>query len=365
MGERQKTKTVRRIIIGILVVFLLVIVFVGFAGYRYVQSSLEPVDEQSEEVVEVEIPQGSSRRTIATILEENEVINSALIFDFYARAQGDNNFQAGSYLMSPSMSVEEILEYLNMGGTPIKEEALATVTIPEGIWLEDIAERVGNATDFTSEDFMTLVEDEAFIEEQVERYPDLLTTAAEAADNTRYTLEGYLFPATYEVFEETTLEDLVVKMISRMHQALQPYYETIAEQELNVHEILTLASYIEREGTSDEDRKEISGVFYNRLEIGMPLQTDPSVAYALGEHRERTTYADLEVDSPYNTYMYEGVGPGPINSPSESAIDAAVNPNETDHMYFLANLETGEIYFSENYQQHLDYQNEHLRNNND
>lgn len=364
MSERQKTNTVRKIIISIIIIIALAAVILGITGYRYITNSLAPVDEQSEEVIEVEIPQGANRRTIASILEDNEVINSAMIFEFYARAQGENNFQAGSYLMSPSMSVEEILEYLNAGGTPIMEEALATVTIPEGIWLEDIAERVGNATDFLEEDFMALVENEDFIATQTEHFPELLTDAVEASEVTRYTLEGYLFPATYEVFEETTLESLTAQMISRMNQAFQPHYETIGASDFNVHEILTLATYIEREGTSDEDRKEISGVFYNRLEAGMPLQTDPSVAYALGEHRERTLYVDLEVDSPYNTYMYRGVGAGPINSPSESAINAAVNPNETDYMYFLANIETGDVYFSETYEQHLKYQNEHLRNNN-
>lgn len=140
------------------------------------------------------------------------------------------------------------------------------------------------------------------------------------------------------------------------------YYEAIEAGELNVHETLTLASYIEREGVTDEDRKKIASVFYNRLELDMPLQTDPSVAYALGEHREFTTYSDLEVDSPYNTYRYNGMGAGPINSPSASAIEAAVEPADTDYLYFLANIQTGEIFYSTNYEDHLILQEEHVGN---
>lgn len=364
MNEQKKQKTVRKIVISIILILFLALGGAVFAGYRYVQNGLEPLDPASEEIIEVEIPTGSSRSQIGSILEQHELINSSLIFDFYVRFSGENSFQAGSYLMSPSMSLDEIVHYLNEGGTPIMVEPIARLSIPEGIHLEEIAEKIEAETDFSGEDFMVLVEDSEFIKRMVDQYPQLLTDSLQAADVTRYVMEGYLFPATYEIFEETTLESLVVQMINRMNQAMSPHYDTIAAGELNTHEILTLASHIEREGVTDEDRGLISGVFYNRLEVGMMLQTDPSVSYALGEHRERTSHADLEVDSPYNTYRVHGVGAGPINSPSESAISASVNPTETEYYYFLADLTTGEIYYSEDYEQHLEYQNEYLRNNN-
>lgn len=363
MNERKKEKTIRRIVVSIIVIFFVALGVSAFAGYRYVQSGLNPVNPTSEEVIEVEIPTGSTRRQIGAILEENELINSSLIFDFFVRFKGESDFQAGTYLMSPSMSVEEIVVYLNEGGTPIMKEPIARLSIPEGMHLEAMAQRIEEESDFSGEEFMELVQNPDFIERMANEYPELLTDSLEAAEQTRYVLEGYLFPATYEIFEETTLEDLVIQMIARMNQALIPHYDAIEASELNVHEILTLASHIEREGVTDEDRGLISGVFYNRLEAGMMLQTDPSVSYALGEHRERTSHADLEVDSPYNTYRVHGVGAGPINSPSESAIYASVNPTETEYYYFLADLETGNIYYSENYQQHLEYQNKYLRNN--
>jgi len=363
LSERQKNKTVRKIIITMVTIFIIAMGVLAFVGYRYVNNGLEPVDANSEEVIEVEIPSGSSRRDIALILEENELINSSLVFDFYVRFNDESNFQAGTYLMSPSMSVDEIVDYLNEGGTPIMDLPLASITIPEGVHIENIAERFEENTDFSSDEFMELIQDPTFIERMVEQYPDLLTDA-QAAEDTRYVLEGYLFPATYDIFEETTLEETVEQMISQMNQAVQPHLDAIAEMDLNVHEVLTLASHIEREGVSDEDRELISGVFHNRLAADMPLQTDPSVSYALGEHRELTTYEDLEIDSPYNTYMYSGVGAGPIASPSEAAIYASIHPAETNYMYFLADIHTGEIYYSETYEQHLEYQNEHIGNNN-
>lgn len=360
MNERKKNRTVRNILLGIVVVFILALFFLAFTGYRYVTNSLEPIDETSEEVVEIEIPTGSTRRDIGAILEENDLINSAFIFEYYVRFLEKNEFQAGTYLMSPSMSMEEMVVYLNEGGTPIMEQPLSAVTIPEGVHIEQIAEMIASETDYSAEEFMALIEDEEFISILVGEYPSLLTAAQSASNITRYTLEGYLFPATYEVYENMTLEDLVRQMIGRMDQAMQPYYAEIQAGGYNVHDILTLASYIEREGVTDEDRGLISGVFYNRLRIGMPLQTDPSVAYALGKHLEQTLLSDLEVDSPYNTYMYPGVGAGPISSPSESAINASVNPNNTNYLYFLADINTGEVYYSETYEQHLEYQEQYI-----
>ena len=360
MNERSKSKTVRNILIGIIVVFILAVVLLGFAGYRYVTKSIGPLDPDSEEVIEIEIPTGANRRVIGSILDEEDIINSSFIFEYYVRFQEKNDFKAGTYLMSPSMSMDEIITYLNEGGTPIAKQPSSHVTLPEGIHIEEIAERIEDQTEFSEEDFMNLIQDEVFIDEIAGEYPDLLADAVAASESTRYTLEGYLFPATYEVFDDTTLESLVKQMISRMNQAVSPHFETIAASNLTVHETLTLASHIEREGVTDEDRALISGVFYNRLEIDMPLQTDPSVSYAHGEHRERTSLKDLEIDSPYNTYRYKGVGPGPINSPSESAIYASVTPTETEYYYFLADLTTGNVYYAEDYDEHLRLKAEYL-----
>lgn len=356
-------KKIKSVFIKITLIFILLIGIFSFVAYRYFQNELKPMAESNEETIEIVVPMGSSRDQIGTILEDNELIKSSLIFKIYTKMKDENNFQAGTYQMSQSMALEDIISYLNEGGTPIQPDPIARLSIPEGISIEEIADRFEKHGDFTSENMIEVIQDAAFIESMVEKYPDLLTEAVEASEVTRYTLEGYLFPATYEIFEDSTIENIVEEMLDQMNQVMSPYYEKIHTGDLNVHEILTLASYIEGEGTSDEDRELVSGVFYNRIELGMPLQTDPSVSYALGEHRERVSYKDLEVDSPYNTYMYKGIGAGPINSPSESAIKASINPVETDYLYFLADLKTGKVYFAEDYNQHLEYKREYLDNN--
>jgi UPF0755 protein len=361
MPDQESTRIVRKIVLSIIAILIILLVILGFSGYRFYVNALEPLDPESTEEIAVEIPRGSSRTDIARVLEEEGVIQSAFVFNYHVRFTGEEGFQAGYYLFSPSMSIDEIIASLQEGGTPIPENPTGTITIPEGYMLEQVAMIVESQTDYTVDDFMAIVEDDDFLAEQLETYPELLTDTMEAREDTRYTLEGYLYPATYEFFDDSTLESLIVQMIRRMNQAVEPYYEDISASEFTVHEILTLASFIEREGFRSEDRDLFSGVFHNRLEVGMPLQTDVSVTYALGEHQERITYADLEVDSPYNTYMYTGLGPGPVNNPDEDSIRAALYPAETDYMFFLADLQTREVYFSETYEQHLEYQEEYLR----
>lgn len=358
--KNNKDKLIQKYIKrGLLLLTLFILLFIALA-YFYINKSMQAIDTESEEVVEVTIPTGSTRKNIASILYENDLIKDKRVFEYYIKFKGENNFQAGDYLMSPSMSVSEIIKYLNEGDTPIMEEAVDQIMIPEGVNIKEIAERIDANTEFSETEFIELIEDEEFIQKSVEKYPDLLNDVMEVSDETRYIFEGYLFPATYEIHPATSLEDLVMQMLSKTDSILNPLYGEIDDASLNVHEILTLASYIEREGNSLEDRKLISGVFYNRLRDDMPLQTDLSVLYALDKHSEWVSYEDLKVDSPYNTYKYKGIGAGPINSPSEDAIDAALHPTETDYMYFLADLETGKIYFAETYEKHLEYKEKYL-----
>ncbi|MCC5895044.1 MAG: endolytic transglycosylase MltG [Alkalibacterium sp.] len=361
MPNRQSTHTVRKIVLSIVSILIILLIILAVSGYHYYTTSLEPLEPESNEDVPVEIPIGSSRTDIARILEENNIIRSAFVFNYHLRFTGEEGFQAGYYLFSPSMSTDEIVWYLQEGGTPITEESTGRLTIPEGYTIEQVAIVIDNQTDYSIEDFFELVESDDFLNEKAEDFPQLLSEAIALREETLYTLEGYLYPATYEFFDDTTLEELVTQMISQMHTVFSNYYDEIEENEMTVHEILTMASFIEREGITYEDREVISGVFYNRLAIDMPLQTDVSVTYALGEHQERITYDDLEVDSPYNLYEHRGLGPGPVNNPDSESIRASMYPAETDYMFFLADLSTRQIYFSETYEQHLEYQNEYLR----
>ncbi len=357
--RKQEGKVVRRIVTTVTLFILTLIVVVGLSGTLFVKSALQPVDPQSEKQIQVEIPMGSGLSTISKILEEHGIIKNATIFKYYAKFNNQSNFQAGNYTMSPSMTLDEILESLKTG--KVYREPVLAITIPEGLTLEQIANIIEKKTKYTKEQFMEKVNSEEFINSMMASYPELITE--EVLDsNIRYPLEGYLFPATYAFYEEdVTLDDIVIPMIEKTNDVINEYQSLIAEKEMTVHELLTFASLLEEEATEKTDRETIASVFYNRLEIGMPLQTDPTVLYALGGHKERVLYEDLEVQSPYNTYVNPGLPPGPIANAGVVSIEAALNPTDTDYLYFLADKE-GNNHFAKSYDEHLQNKSLYLNN---
>lgn len=357
--ERQKEKKlVKRIVLSITAAFIILVVLFGLIGYQYVTTSLEPLDKNDQTEKVIEIPTGSSSKDIAQILQNNNIIKSAIVFSYYVRMNNETGFQAGNYEFSPSMPLDTIISQLQEGGT-VAEYKGNKVLVKEGITIDQIADAIAATTDYSKEDFLTVIKDEAFLTKMKTNYPELLTSALEAED-TRYRLEGYLFPATYDFPEEMSLEELVENMISKMDEVMQEYYPKIKESNRNVHDVLTIASLVEREGFTLEDRKLIAGVFNNRLEINMPLQTDIAVLYALDEHKEYVSNNDVAVESPYNLYVHPGFGPGPVDSPSADAIKATLEPTESEYLYFLADMSTGKIYYAETYQQHLEYKAEYV-----
>ncbi|WP_035053485.1 endolytic transglycosylase MltG [Carnobacterium pleistocenium] len=358
-SERQKEKKlVKRIVLSILAAFILLLILFGLIGYQYVTTSLEPLDEENKTEKMVEIPTGSSSKDIARILQDNGVIKSAIVFSYYIRLNNETGFQAGEYEFSPSMSLDLIIDQLQQGGTTAEYEGIR-ILVKEGTSIDQIGDTVAENTEYTKEDFLTAIQDEKFLADVLIKYPELLTSALEAED-TRYQLEGYLFPATYDFPEEMSLEELIENMISRMDEEMQTFYPEIKDSDRTIQDILTIASLVEREGFTLEDRKLIAGVFYNRLAIDMPLQTDIAVLYALNEHKEYISNTDVSVESPYNLYRYPGFGPGPVNSPSADAIKATLQPTESEYIYFLADMETGKIYYAETYEQHLEYKAEYV-----
>lgn len=359
--EQKEKSVVTKIVLSIVVVLMVLLVVLGVSAYNFYTSSIEPLDPTSEEEIQVEIPSGSSPTSIARILEENGIIKSASVFNVYTRLNNEGQFKAGYYLMSPSMTIDNVIDSLQEGGTDFPADSVERITVPEGYTITQIADIVGERTPYSAEEFMALIENEEFQQQLLTQYPALLTDVFEA-EGVRYVLEGYLFPATYEFYDEMSLEEIVQGMVAKMNEVMQQYYAQIEEQGQTVHEILTIASLVEREGLSYEDRTQIADVFYNRIEIGMPLQTDISVLYSLDTHKERVSHDDLEVDSPYNLYQNTGMGPGPFNSPSEESIRATINPADTDYLYLLADIDTQKVYFAETYQQHLEYKREYVDN---
>lgn len=295
--EQKEKSVVTKIVLSIVAVLMVLLVVLGVSAYNFYTSSIEPLDPTSEEEIQVEIPSGSSPTSIARILEENGIIKSASVFNVYTRLNNEGQFKAGYYLMSPSMTIDNVIDSLQEGGTDFPADSVERITVPEGYTITQIADIVGERTPYSAEEFMALIENEEFQQQLLTQYPALLTDVFEA-EGVRYVLEGYLFPATYEFHEEMSLEEIVQGMVAKMNEVMQQYYAQIEEQGQTVHEILTIASLVEREGLSYEDRTQIADVFYNRIEIGMPLQTDIFVLYSLDTHKERVSHDDLEVDSP-------------------------------------------------------------------
>ena len=358
--EQAKTKETYQVkekmwtnrIVKIIIITFLTIVIVGsLASYFYINHALGPVDDKNEQIVEVTVPIGSTTGDIAAILKENALVNDQFIFEMYMKLQNVSELQAGHYEFSKAMDVDGIIAQLNAGGEPIFEDVDTTITIIEGTNLEQIADLIEEKTPFTSEEFMTLVNDETFIKGLSEKFPTLLDGLLDI-EGLKYPLEGYLFPATYDYLAGMTLEELVTQMVSTMNLEFQAVRGDLDNTWLSFHQVLTLASIVEREGITDEDRALIAGVFLNRIDVGMPLQSDITVLYALGEHKELVTLEDLEVDSPYNLYMYTGLAPGPYNSPSMSSIMATIYPTYSEYYYFVADLDTQEIYYSSNIDDH-------------
>lgn len=359
MQERKsEVKIVRKIVAIIAIVFVLLLVIVGFLGYNYVKSALKPVDPDSTKTIAVEVPIGSSLSSISTLLEKKGVIKDARVFKYYAKFKNESQFQAGTYDLTKAMTLDELIESLKTG--KVYRKPVFTMTIPEGLTLEQIGNIVEKKTPYTQKEFMDLLTSDAFVQKMMANYPELVTDAV-LADNIRYDLEGYLFPATYSYFEEKpSLESIVEEMIGAMDKVVKNYSDLLAEKQMSVHQLVTFASLLEEEATAQTDRETIASVFYNRLDQGMPLQTDPTVLYALGSHKNRVLYEDLEVENAYNTYKNKGLPPGPIAGAGKSSIEAALNPSSTDYLYFLADKE-GVNHFSKTYDEHLQKVEKYLR----
>ncbi|CEY54603.1 endolytic transglycosylase MltG [Streptococcus pseudopneumoniae] len=361
-SKKEKKSHVKAFVISFLV-FLALLSAGGYFGYQYVLDSLLPIDANSKKYVTVGIPEGSNVQEIGTTLEKAGLVKHGLIFSFYAKYKNYTDLKAGYYNLQKSMSTEDLLKELQKGGTDEPQEpVLATLTIPEGYTLDQIAQAVGQLEgDFkeslTAEAFLAKVQDETFISQAVAKYPTLLESLPAKDSGARYRLEGYLFPATYSIKESTTVESLIDEMLAAMDKNLSPYYSTIKSKNLTVNELLTIASLVEKEGAKTEDRKLIAGVFYNRLNRDMPLQSNIAILYAQGKLGQNISLAedvaiDTNIDSPYNVYKNVGLMPGPVDSPSLDAIESSINQTKSDNLYFVADVTEGKVYYANNQEDH-------------
>lgn len=355
--RQKEAKQVRKIVSTVALVLAAILLLGGGGLYFYVSSALKPYDKKDDEPIVVDIPIGSGLSLIAQTLEDEGVIKSARIFKYYAKFNNESEFQAGTYSLTRSMTPNELLETLKTG--QLYREPTFQMTIPEGLTINEIAEIVEEHTDWKASDFKRYVNDPKTIKTLQKKYPSLITDDV-LAEDIKMPLEGYLFPATYPFYEENPpIEEMVDVMLAAMADNLAAYLADWKETGRSVHELLTFASLLEKEATATTDRETIASVFYNRIAEDMPLQTDPTVLYSLGKHKDRVLYKDLEVEDPYNTYLNKGLPPGPIAAPGASSIEASVYPAETNYLYFLADKD-GNNHFAHTYDEHLQNEAEYI-----
>ncbi|UNC92587.1 endolytic transglycosylase MltG [Candidatus Contubernalis alkaliaceticus] len=333
----------------LLIVFCLGLL-IFFVSSDMLMQQVLPVSGAESNLVLVEIPQGASSGNIAETLKQAGVVRNNLAFRVYAKFKGyDGRLKAGEYEFYTAMNMDEILEKLYQGDVI---QSYTRITLPEGFRVEQVAARL---------EAQGVVEEEVFLELLLEKQFDYWFL--KDITQSTYPVEGYLFPDTYYLEDDDAEEEIIHRMLRQFEGVFNDTYQQRAEElGMTVHEVVTLASIIEREARLKEERPIISGVFHNRLQRNMLLQSCATVQYALGEIKPKLSTRDTEIDSPYNTYLHTGLPPGPIASPGRDAIHAALYPEETDNLYFvLRGDNSGGHYFSRTLQEHLENQRKAVR----
>ncbi len=327
----------KKVLVIILVFLVLIAGGAAFVGMNYIKGLDKAFDPSNETVTMLEIPAGSSTGDIGAILEEAGIIQSAKKFQLYSRIHKlDSGYMAGTYGFSPSMKLSQIAEDLTTGRT-----STVQFTVPEGLNINELADTLSSQGMGSYEKFLELAANGDF------DY-DFLKDAPEGV----HRLEGYLFPETYTMPYGCTEYEILDTMLSHFDKMYTDEYKARAKElGLTTNEVITIASIIEEECALDEERPLVSSVIYNRLDLDMPLGMDSTILFILGEHRYEVTYAETEIDSPYNTYLYPGLPIGPISSPGLASIEAALYPAETDLLYFVVSDKgDGSMVYSNNYE---------------
>ncbi len=290
-----------------------------------------------ETTVFIDVPQGATLKDIARLLCENDVIENDTLFYLYAKNQSQN-FKFGGHIFKSSMSYSEICKELNEAGTV----ETVKVLVPEGYELRLIAEACEKAGLVSAEEFMDTAKkgdfNYGFLKEKI---------------GVNYKLEGFLFPATYEFNYGISAYDIINTMLKTFDEVYTEEYSKRAKEiGMSDYDIVTLASVIEREAASTAEHKKVSGVFYNRIKIGMNLQSCATVQYILKERKPVLSIADTKISSPYNTYKNPGLPVGPVASPGKSAIEAALYPESHGYFYFVAKADGSGHVFSKTLEEH-------------
>jgi UPF0755 protein len=321
-----------------LLILVLVFVVLGAAAggvYMYAIGGSGP-----SQPVDVVVPGGATAAEVGSLLEEAGVIRSSLAFRLMASLRGGgSDIRAGQYALRTNMPLDEVFLLIEKG--PGDTTPTVTVTVPEGYRVEQVADRLVDELGLNRRRFIAAATSGEYA---------LPPHLPEGTD----TVEGFLFPETYEIRESATVDDVITRLLEQFRLVAEGLpWDRAGELGVTPYEVVIVASLIEEEARIPEDRSKIAAVIYNRLARGMNLEIDATVLYALPRHKERLLYEDLKIQSPYNTYLHPGLPPTPIASPGRASLEAALQPADADYLYYVVIDDDGRHAFTASYEEFL------------
>lgn len=323
-----------------ILIFLLIIAAFISASFFYFRYKIYFSHGSYSGVKIFHIEKGEGNSIISKNLVKESLISGNWYFYYYVRSHGIlNKILPGDYELSGKMTIPEIAIKITE-----EQDRSVKITFPEGWDNKKIAERL-SSNGFSGSEFLSIVKTPSYDLTSKYSFFSLLPK--------NVSLEGYLFPDTYFFSQKLTSEDIVKKFLANFDNRLSPSLrEEIKKQGKSLKDVITMASIIEREVKNEEDKKIVGGIFWNRIKNGQPLQSCATIAYILGENKKQYSFEDTRISSPYNTYLNQGLPPGPISNPGLSSIEAAVYPNGNIYNYFLSDPETGKTVFSRTIEEH-------------
>ncbi len=340
-------KIIILLILGVMAVILGGIMF-------YYEYSLGAVSDDETSVI-VEIKEGTNGKEIIDKLYEANLIKNKYTVYFYYKMKGNLNLQAGNYMLNRTMDVENIFQKISSGDT-INE--VVQITFKEGKWVPKYVSLISEGFGYQESEIYGIISDIAYLKELIDKYwfltEDILN------ESIYYPLEGYLYPDTYIFSKEATIKEIIEKILDNTNTKLEPYKALLTSSDkYSIHEYMTMASIIELEANKEEDRKKVSQVLYKRLDSNDTLGSDVTTYYgAKKSMSEELSWNELTTSTPYNTRVTDGsmngkLPVGPITNPTVSSIDASLNKADTDYYYFIANVCTGEVFFTSTIEEHI------------
>ncbi len=359
-NNNKKSSSALTIVLGVLGFLTICACIVGYSFYNLYSNggiNLSKRDGIAEREVQITIPEGTSIKSIAEALETAGIIDNSTFF--YLRCKYEDigtKFQAGDFILTNKMDFEELVTTLEKAIVQVDNSQLKLL-IKEGDTQESIANNLDAMGIVTYEEFMSVANNLSnfYSFDFVQQIPQNESRASR--------LEGYLYPDTYFLSEDETAESIILRLLNRFDQLYTEELKAKTTQAgLTIDEVVTIASIIEKEIKYAPERAIAASVIFNRLEVGMKLQMDATVLYAKQEHSDRTTIADTQIESPYNTYYIEGIPVGPIANPSIACIEAVLNPADTDYIYYVVEDDsTGQHFYTSDYNEFLKAKQEYLK----